>query len=572
MPTTQAMTRLTPDASIGLVTLNAKFVHVALSVRYLRNAARSAGYANVWIREFTIQIPVWKMAADIQAMAPAVVGFSIYIWNREATFALIELLKKQIPSLITVVGGPEVSFEPAPPTPYIDYVISGEGEAKWTELLALLASGRQPGKETVARWLAYGSDLPELRDLPYLEEDFAGLEHRLVYLETSRGCPFTCSFCLSALDRQVRFFDEHRVKGHIEDLIAAGVRRIKFLDRTFNLGKKRVTGLFSWLMQFQAVEFHFEVVGDLLDDQMIDLLEKAPLGMFQFEIGIQTTDEAVLNRIQRRQKVDRLFDAIRRLRTADRVNIHADLIWGLPGESVEQIRSTFADVVALRPHQLQLGFLKFLPGAPIRRLIDEEAYVYQDGPPYEVISNRLLSATAILELKRFEEVFDLYYNSQRFGFTLERLYQVMSPWNVFQRLSEYFSSHNLLLVSHSLDNQYRYLWECFRPELPEEEFRDLLKLDYFCHHRAHRVPDFLQDTQARGHGLAGSGTPRAGGRAPRAARRSGAHTSVAAFVHHIEIGAHEAKLKRASHPVWYEFNYPREQQGYFFRPKVRLVE
>jgi radical SAM superfamily enzyme YgiQ (UPF0313 family) len=549
------------SAPIGLVTLNAKYVHLALSLRYLRNAARAAGFDRVWLREFTIQMPAWKMAVEIFALQPAVLGFSMYIWNREQTFDLIELVKKQRPETVIVIGGPEVSFEPGPPSPYVDYVISGEGERKWVELLGCLARGEAPGPDAQQRWRAYGNDLPALTDLPYREEDYAALEHRLAYLETSRGCPYSCSFCLSALDKQVRFFDDAAVKIQIETLIERGARKIKFLDRTFNVRKARVLELFRWLMQFEGVEFHFEVVGDLLDDAVLTLLETAPEGMFQFEVGIQSADEGVLGKIHRSQKLDKLFGALRRLRSANRVHLHADLIWGLPGESPDMIRQSFEQALALRPHELQLGFLKFLPGAPIRHLIAEEDYVFQDRPPYELISHRGLAAETLVGLKRFEEIFDAYYNSGRFRFTLERLFSADSGWDVFARLADYYQERGLLLLPHSLESRFEHLWRCFRtvfPEalLPEAELRDLLRLDYFFHHRAHRTPEFLRDA-----GLESA-------KAPVSSRRLDRGSTLIAFRHRIALANGHAELTPSAAPIRYAFTYPKTSQGYFFRPAM----
>jgi anaerobic magnesium-protoporphyrin IX monomethyl ester cyclase len=544
------------DASIGLVTLNAKYVHVALSLRYLRNAARDAGFSGVWLREFTIQMPAWKMAAELFALRPAVLGFSVYIWNRERTFELIELVKKQRPDTVVVVGGPEVSFEAGPPTPYIDYVIAGEGERKWVELLDILARGERPAGDILDRWRMYGTDLPELNALPYRDEDYEGIGDRLAYLETSRGCPYSCAFCLSALDKQVRFFDDAAVKAQIETLVERGARRIKFLDRTFNLRKARVLDLFRWLMRFDGVEFHFEVVGDLLDEATLALLGEAPAGMFQFEVGIQTADEAVLGRIQRSQRLDRLFAALRRLREADRVHLHADLIWGLPGETLDMIRESFERALALRPHQLQLGFLKFLPGAPIRRLIAEEDYVFQDRPPYELLSHRLLSAGQLVGLKRLEEVFDAFYNSGRFTFTLDRLLESMTGWELFERLSAHYQERGLLLQSHSLESRIGYLWECFRSAIPEAELRDLLRLDYFFHQRAHRVPDVLRDPVLERSG----GSP--------AGKRLDGDSSLVSFRHRLRLDGTRATLSPAEAPAWYVFRYPESGQGYFFRPTV----
>ncbi|HKI96893.1 MAG TPA: DUF4080 domain-containing protein [bacterium] len=547
------------EASIGLVTLNSKYVHTALSLRYLRNAARAAGFAHTWIAEYTIQTPLWKAAAELMARRPAVLGFSVYIWNRRQTLDLIELVKKQQPQVLIVVGGPEVSFEAGPPSPYVDVVIAGEGERKWAECLGLWAESRRPDAATLRRWATYGTDLPALEALPYLDEDLPQLAERLVYVETSRGCPYTCSFCLSALDESVRFYPDAAVKAHLERLIGAGARRIKFLDRTFNLRKARVRELFRWLMGFPGVEFHFEVVGDLLDDAMLALLAEAQPGMFQFEIGVQSALEPTRARVERRQHQPRLFEVIRRLVNDARVHLHVDLIWGLPGETLADIRASFEQVLALQPHELQLGFLKFLPGAPIRGLIEPHRYVFQDAPPYEVIAHADLAADAVLALKRFAEVFDLYYNSGHFRFTLRRLMQVRPAWEVFEALAAHFAAEGLLLPAHGLEGLLGHLQRCARDWLPEAELADLLKLDYFFHHRARRVPRFLNGHEA-------AETP-----AVRAHRKREPHSAVAAFAHRLELRDGAVELTPSAEPVWFAFRYPPTGEGYFFRPQVERL-
>jgi radical SAM superfamily enzyme YgiQ (UPF0313 family) len=554
------------EVSIGLVTLNSKYVHIALALRCLRNAARDAGFAGTWLAEYTIQTPLWKVAAELMARRPAVLGFAIYIWNRRQTLDLIELVKKQHPGLLVVVGGPEVSFEAGPPSPYVDVVIAGEGERKWVECLQLWAQGQQPDEATRRRWAAYGSDLPALEALPYREEDLAGLADRLVYLETSRGCPFSCSFCLSALDEQVRFYPDDAVQAHIGRLIAAGARRIKFLDRTFNLRKPRVRKLFRWLMGFPGVEFHFEVVGDLLDEEMLALLAEAPPGMFQFEVGIQSASAETQARVERRQHQPRLFEVIRRLVADGRVHLHADLIWGLPGEGLAEIRASFEQVIALQPHELQLGFLKFLPGAPIRRLIEPHRYVFQDGPPYELIAHERLSAEEVLSLKRFEAVFDATYNSGRFRFTLRRLMRERGAWALFSTLAEHFAAHGLLVPAHSLEGLLGHLHRCAQGWIAQDELSDLLKLDYFYNHpaRAGRVPALLNGRET-------AETP-----AVRAWRKAQPNGAVAAFRHRIALRDGTAELEPSPQPVWYAFRYPQRQAerggGYFFRPTLEALE
>ena len=556
------MPALADHASIGLVMLNARYAHMAPAPRILRNEARRLGFGQTWLREYTLQTPVWKMAQDLLAQQPALLGFSIYIWNRRETLELIELIKKLSPQTLTVVGGPEVSFGPRP-SPYVDVLIAGEGETKWQDLLSTLSRGQQPTAEQTARWAAYGNDLPPLTDLPYTEEDAPDLAHRLVYLETSRGCPFTCAFCLSALDQRVRFFPEDAVKTHIAWLVAQGARRIKFLDRTFNVRRERTLEFFRWLAGFADCQFHFEIVGDLLDTPLLDFLAQVPPGQFQFEVGIQTTDPAAQNRIARKQKLDTLLAHMARLRHQDRVNLHADLIWGLPGETLADIQQSFRTVFALRPQELQLGFLKFLPGAPIRAQIQAEGYVFQDQPPYEVIQHRCLSALEVLALKRFEEVFDRFYNSGRFRFTLERLLETLEPWALFDRLSRHWQQAGLDTQAPSLDELYRQMALCFAPDVPAAELTDLLRLDYVYHRRVARLPAFMSPA-------ATENLPH-----PPAGTRNG-YTFLAPFGHTLALEAPgptapagRARLLPSPGWQWYAVQYPDAEQGYFFRPTLR---
>jgi anaerobic magnesium-protoporphyrin IX monomethyl ester cyclase len=539
------------ERSIGLITLNAKFIHSSLSLRYLRNASRDAGYQNVWIREFVINQPIWKIAAEIQKLQPDILGVGIYIWNRSQSLELIERLKMQMPNLQIAVGGPEVSFEEEGSLPFP--VISGEGEKKWVEFLELTRKEETPSDETLKRWRTYGTDLPGL--IPaYLKEDFPQLKNRIVYFETSRGCPYLCSFCLSALDKTVRYFDEASIQSQIQELISNGIQKIKFVDRTFNLKPGRMKNLMEWLTQFKGNEFHFEVVGDILTPEILDFLKTVPPGMFQFEIGIQTTTESVQETIQRKQSNQKLFKTIQQLVEQDRIHFHCDLIFGLPGETIEHIRKSFSLVMALRPHELQLGFLKFLPGAPINNLVEKHQYLYQSTPPYELISHQDLSAVEVLYLKHFEDIFDRYYNSKRFRFSIQYLLEKMDPVKLFDRLLEYHNTHDLLMNPVSLDEYYRIFQDTFYP-VPTPMEKDLLKLDYLYAQRAFRLPGIL------------STKPKPPVKTWKKDRKS----PVIPFDHEIEIAGSQAILKVSSNPVYYAIAHSQNGDGYFRRPTVNAV-
>ncbi len=535
--------------SIGLITLNAKFIHSSLSLRYLRNASRNAGYQNVWIREFVINQPVWKIAAEIQKLKPEVLGVGIYIWNRSQSLELIERLQKQMPHLKIALGGPEVSFEKDNSLPFP--VISGEGEKKWLEFLELTCQEKTPSEEVLTRWRTYGTDPPEL--IPaYLQEDFPHLKNRIVYFETSRGCPYLCSFCLSALDKTVRYFDEETIQSQIKELVTAGIQKIKFVDRTFNLKPGRMKKLMQWLTQFKGNEFHFEVVGDILTAEVLNFLKTVPPGMFQFEIGIQTTTESVQKTIQRKQNNEKLFETIKQLVDQDRIHFHCDLIFGLPGETLEDIRQSFSRVMALRPHELQLGFLKFLPGAPINNLIEKEHYRYQSTPPYELISHRNLSAEEVLYLKQFEDIFDRYYNSKRFRFSIHYLLEKMEPVTLFNCLLEHHDARGLLMNPVSLDEHYRIFRDTFY-SVPTSMEKDLLKLDYLYAQRSFRLPEILSS------------------KSPGKTWKKDRKTPVIPFDHEIEISGSQAILKVAANPVYYAIAHSQNGDGYFRRPTVNAI-
>jgi len=541
--------------SIGLVTLNAKFIQTALSLRYLRNAARTAGFHNVWIHEFVINQPVWKIAAEIQQRRPDILGLSIYIWNRSQTFELIERLKKQNPKLEIVIGGPEVSFEKQLPDQYT--VISGEGETKWVEFLQFHQRNENPPREVLNRWNTYGADLPELVP-PYREEDFPHLKNRIAYLETSRGCPYLCSFCLSALDKKVRYFKPDAMKKQIEQLVSSGAKRVKFIDRTFNLKPRQMQAWMQWLTRFQGASFHFEVVAELLTPDIMDFLATVPEGMFQFEIGVQTTDGKTQESIQRKQNNKKLFDAIAELSRQNKIHCHCDLIFGLPGETLNQMLNSFEQVLALKPHELQLGFLKFLPGAPIHSEIERHGYQFQSTPPYEIISNDLLSADEVIYLKKFTEVFDMFYNSKRFRFSIQHLFKKWDPVKLFDRLLEFMENNGLLFQPSSLDKQYKILHDAFSLGDNALDF-DLLKLDYLYSQRIFHLPRFLKSPSGDS------------GKFRQRTWQGDRKSPIIPFHHEIQWQGAEVELIPSPALQHYVIAHPNDESGYIQRPAIIRV-
>jgi len=534
--------------NVGIVTLNAKYIHTSLSLRYLRNAARSAGFEDAWISEYEIDKPVWKIAADIQNKKPDVIGVSVYIWNRVQSFQLIEILKKQNPCLNIIVGGPEVSFEDELVDDY--FVVGGEGEGKWVEALSFIERGETPDNKTLNRWKTYGNDLPKLMP-PYTSADRNLIKNRISYIETSRGCPYLCSFCLSALDEKVRYFDDALIKEQIEFLVGAGVKTIKFIDRTFNLKPKRVMELMTWLIHFEGTSFHFEVVGDILTEKILKFLETVPEGMFQFEIGIQTADEKVQESVHRKQRNEKLFTNIRRILDAGKIHLHCDLIFGLPGETLKMILSSFDSVFELHAHELQLGFLKFLPGAPIRELIEKHEYKFQSFPPYETISHKDLSAEEIIFLKKFADVFELFYNSKRFRFSISYLLKSFEPSTLFKHLLNHMEENDLINRNHSLDNQYKIFAEAFNLNNNPVDL-DLLRLDFAYSQKAFRFPEFLRRTDGRDNKYkVWSGDKK---------------SPLFPFSHDIDLKGGSAVLKPSDETLYYAFLHPEDKNGYISDP------
>jgi anaerobic magnesium-protoporphyrin IX monomethyl ester cyclase len=295
-------------------------------------------------------------------------------------------------------------------------------------------------------------------------------------------------------------------------------------------------------------------VGDILTPEILDFLKTVPPGMFQFEIGIQTTTESVQETIQRKQSNQKLFKTIQQLVEQDRIHFHCDLIFGLPGEPIEHIRESFSLVMALRPHELQLGFLKFLPGAPINNLVEKHQYLYQSTPPYELISHQDLSAEEVLYLKQFEDIFDRYYNSKRFRFSIQYLLEKMDPVKLFDSLLEYHATHDLLMNPVSLDEYYRIFKDTFYP-VPTLMEKDLLKLDYLYAQRAFRLPGILS----------------AKSKPPVKTWKKDRKSPIIQFDHEIEITGSQAILKVSPNPVYYAIAHSQNGDGYFRRPTINAV-
>ena len=418
-----------PD--IALATFNARYEHASLGLRCLMaNLGALAGRAS--LHEFTLDTRAAEAAEALLAGDPKIVGLGVYVWNARESAALAAELKAIRPGLLVVMGGPEAGHGGRAAVA-ADYVIRGEGEKAFPVLCARLLAGERPEGGLIE---AEPPDLAAL-ELPYSLYTDADLAGRLVYTEASRGCPFGCEFCLSSLDRTVRYFPLERLFAAWQVLLDRGLLRFKFTDRTFNLDMDRAAAVLNFFLERYrpGLFLHFEMVPDRFPEELLALVKKFPAGSLQLEIGLQTFDPAVAARIGRRQDCAAAGRNVARLRAETAAYIHADLIAGLPGEDEAAFAAGFDRLYALRPHEIQVGILKRLPGAPIARHDAGFRMVYSPEPPYEVRSTSVLDFPAVQRLRRFARYWDLVANSGLFPETAARLCAGPSPYAAFMKFS-----------------------------------------------------------------------------------------------------------------------------------------
>ena len=433
--------------AIVLATLNAKYIHASLGLRYLLANMGELRPQTV-LREFTVASAAREVADALllefagAATGVQIVGFGVYVWNVRQTTALLRLLKAARPQLKIVVGGPEVSHELAGQeiVELADHVVTGWGDLAFPRLCAALLDGSSPDK-VIAGGM---SPLGEIA-LPYAEYSDDDLAHRLLYVEASRGCPFKCEFCLSARDKSAWAFDLDRLLGELQVLYQRGARHFKFVDRTFNLKTDDALRLLQFLLdrlpESETLFAHFEVVPDRLPERLKQMIARFPAGVLQFEVGVQTINADVQQRISRRQDNERSEANLRWLVEQTNVHVHADLVFGLPGETLESFALGFDRLYALGPHEIQLGLLKRLRGAPIARHTATYAMVYDEEPPYAVQQTGAVDAATVRRFARFARYWDRLANSGRFVHTLPLLLAadpgVASPFYAFLALADW---------------------------------------------------------------------------------------------------------------------------------------
>lgn len=490
-----------------LAAINAKYIHSNLAVYSLK--AYAVQYREeIEIAEYTINQPISEILMDLYRRKPDVLCFSCYIWNIDMVTQLIQEAAKVLPETDIWTGGPEVSYDSRVfllDHPQVLGVMKGEGEATFLELLRYYHgenSVRLQETDGITFRKPDGSiaenpwrPVMNLSEVPFIYEDLDQFENKILYYESSRGCPFRCSYCLSSVDKCLRFRDLELVKQELRFFLEHRVPQVKFVDRTFNCKHEHAVEVWKYLREHDngITNFHFEISADLLNEEELKLIESMRPGLIQLEIGVQSTNPETIREIRRTMQFQKVADNVRRLNKSGAVHQHLDLIAGLPYEDYESFGRSFNDVYALQPEQLQLGFLKVLKGSEMEQKKEEYGLVCQDRQPYEVLYTRWLPFDDVVRLKGVEEMAEVYYNSGQFGYTLKELAEEFeTPFGFFEALRDYYESHALMQVSHSRVARYEILMNFIREEIKgrEEYYRELLTLDYYLRENAKKRPDF----------------------------------------------------------------------------------
>jgi anaerobic magnesium-protoporphyrin IX monomethyl ester cyclase len=482
-------------------TLNAKFIHTNLAIRYLK--AYAAPDFDIKIKEYTIKDPALNIVTDLYLQNPTVIGFSCYIWNIEETIKVVKMLKKVDPSILIVFGGPEVTYDTMKwmeKIPEVDFIVVGEGEQTFKQLLQEIDTNKnyqnvygiafRDGSEIKATPQMNKLDLKELPSPYRFAEDIPELGKRVTYIETSRGCPFSCQFCLSSIEVGVRYFDREKIKEDIRYLMANGAKTIKFVDRTFNISRSYAMDMFRFLIDEHkpGVVFQFEITADIMRPEVIEFLNiEAPKGLFRFEIGVQSTNDYTNELVMRKQNFEKLTRTVTMVKDGGKIDQHLDLIAGLPEEDYPSFRKTFNDVFELRPEELQLGFLKMLRGTGVRLRAEDHKYIFMDHSPYEILGNNVLSFQDIIKIKQVEDVLEKYWNDHRMDTTVEYLVTNVfsTPFDFFQQFGSYWDERGWSRIGHQLEDLYRRLHE-FLENIGVEQIKiieGLMKYDYLRNHK-----------------------------------------------------------------------------------------
>ena len=493
-------------SKIVLAGINSQYVHLNLAVRYLKKYVEANSDLKIEIYETNINNQVFNIIKDIYELNPDKIIFSTYIWNKEYIVEIVKELKKVLPNVEIILGGPEVSYKWEKfmaNMPEVDALLLGEGE---NVLLNFLTKEEDKVLGVVSRKndeIVFNGIEPIIENLdivPFPYEDWE-LEDKtkIFYYESSRGCPFSCSYCLSSIDKTVRYYSLDRVKKDLKRFLDSPIKLLKFVDRTFNLRKERYMEIWKFLLENyrEGITFHFEINANIFDDETLDFLEKVPKGYFQFEIGVQSINPETMVAIKRNNILDKLAHNVRRI--SRNIHLHLDLIAGLPYETYDIFKNSFNYVYNLKPEMIQLGFLKPLKGTQMYDEVEKYQYKYYSRPPYEVFSNKFISFGELVKLKNLEKMLDYYYNSEKFRYTCDFVINnnFDTPFAFFEKIADYYDKKGYLKISHKEVALFNILYDFY----VENNLKDLdifvefLKYDYLALGKPGSYPEWLKSNK-----------------------------------------------------------------------------
>ena len=513
---------------ILLVAVNAKYIHSNLGIYSLKaygnqmllkkaqsgqTTPSGSGTLRIDLAEYTINQQPDDILSDIYRQEPQVIGFSCYIRNIPMIRQLLRDIPKVLPHTDIWFGGPEASCNAVrllEEEASVTGIMAGEGEATFAELAEAYGGRKEQKrgwKEQISGILFRNENgeivktasrpLLNLDEIPFPYKELEGVEHRILYYESSRGCPFRCSYCLSSVDKTVRFRSLNLVKKELDFFLERKVPQVKFVDRTFNCKKSHALSVWNYLLEHDngITNFHFEIAGDLLDDEELAVLKRMRKGLVQLEIGVQSTNPQTIREIHREMDLKQLQRMVASIKTFGNIHQHLDLIAGLPYEGLARFKRSFDEVYRMKPEQLQLGFLKVLAGSHMAEAAKEYGIRYHEAPPYEVLSTAWINYSEILQLKAVEEMVEVYYNSRQFTNTLEEMESYWdSPFAMFEELARYYEARGLSDIKHSRLARYEVLFEFLTQQGGDREvYRDCLICDLYLRENMKSRPSFARD-------------------------------------------------------------------------------
>lgn len=502
------------DMKVLLGAVNAKYIHSNLAVYCLKAYAEKYGDTSdeISIGEYTINQQLDEILRDIYKRKPDMLCLSCYIWNLTYVEEICREIKKVMPQIIIWIGGPEVSYDGVKVLerlPEVDGVMKGEGEQTFCDLLHFYQDKTVDGLQNM-KGIVYREQTGQivenewrktmdLSKVPFVYENMELFEHKIIYYETSRGCPFSCSYCLSSIDKCLRFRDLELVKKELQFFIDHKVPQVKFVDRTFNCKHDHAMTVWRYIKEHDngITNFHFEVAADVLKDDEIELISDMRPGLIQLEIGVQSTNIDTITEIHRKMDFKKVVDIVTRINAGHNIHQHLDLIAGLPYEDLESFKQSFQDVYEVRPEQLQLGFLKVLKGSYMEKQKENYGLVYKDTPPYEVLYTKWLPYEDVLVLKKVEEMVEVYYNSSQFSNTLRLLEKEFdTAFALYDTLARFYEEKGYDKVSHSRIARFEILYEFIQTITAEENlvlYKELLTYDLYLRENVKKRPDFAGD-------------------------------------------------------------------------------